>query len=118
MEKTQLPFEIFEEIVETADLFLVEPGESAEDSDGISLRPRYQGRWYADGFGIVADRYTSGFRFMAAAGAVAARREEADLPSFDADELARATVTDSMGFGVIVYWSGWEVTDLPGEYTA
>lgn len=38
MQKRQLPFEIFHEIVETAGLWLAEAGEPIEDYDGVSLR--------------------------------------------------------------------------------
>lgn len=118
MQKHQLPFEIFHEIVETAGLWLAEAGERVEDYDGVSLRKDYGGRSYASGFGIVTEGSSAFPRFLVAAGLVASRRDMDGLESFDADSLARSTATDSMGrSGTIIYWDGWEVTGVPDEYS-
>jgi len=118
MQKHQLPFEIFQEIVETASLWLVPAGESSDgDPDSVRLRPSYSGRGYASGFGIVVEGSSAFPRFMAAAGIVYAERQEREQDTFDVDSLARVTATDAMGrSGTIIYWHGWEVTDIPAEY--
>ena len=118
MQKHQLPFEIFQEIVETASLWLVPAGESSDgDPDSVRLRPSYSGRSYVSGFGIVVEGSSAFPRFMAAAGSVANRRDMDDLPSFEVLEFAQVTATDAMGrSGTIIYWHGWEVTDIPAEY--
>jgi hypothetical protein len=115
MQKSQIPFEVFQTIVETAGLWLVPAGErSDEDPDSVSLRESYNGRGYASGFGIVVEGYSTPYRFMAAAGQVSAWNEETE---FDVEAFARATQTDSMGrSGTIVYWHNWEVTDVPDEF--
>ena len=118
MQKHQLPFEIFEEIVETAGLWIAEAGASIEDYDGISLRKDYGGRGYASGFGIVTEGSSAFPRFIAAAGQVATRRDMDGLESFDVDRLARCTATDAMGRGgTIIYWDGWELTGVPDLYS-
>lgn len=118
MQKHQLPFEIFQEIVETAGLWLVPAGEPSEgDSDSARLRKNYSGRGYTSGFGIVVEGSSAFPRFMAAAGVVAAERQENGRDTFDVDSLARVTATDAMGrSGTIIYWNGWEVTDVPAEF--
>lgn len=118
MEKHQIPFEVFQTIVETANLWLVPAGESSDgDPDSVRLRKEYSGRGYASGFGIVVEGSSAYPRFMAAAGMVAALTDE-DNDLFDAVGFASATETDSMGrSGTIVYWHNWEVTDVPDEYS-
>jgi hypothetical protein len=118
MQKRQIPFEVFQTIVETAGLWLVPVGESSDgDSDSVSLRMEYSGRGFASGFGIVLEGSSAIYRFMAAAGQVSAWNDGNDLPTFDVDSLASATETDSMGrSGMIFYWRNWEVTDVPDEF--
>jgi hypothetical protein len=117
MQKSQIPFEVFQTIVETAGLWLVPAGErSDEDPDSVSLRESYNGRGYASGFGIVVEGHSAPYRFMAAAGQVEATDVEGD-DLFDVMSFASATQTDSMGrSGTIVYWHNWEVTDVPDEF--
>jgi hypothetical protein len=119
MQKSQLPFEIFEEIVETAGLWLVPAEESSDgDTDSVRLRKSYNGRGYASGFGVVVESNSALYRFMAAAGMVATRRDMDGLASFEVDSFAKMTATDAMGrSGTIVYWHNWEVTDVPDEYS-
>lgn len=119
MQKHQLPFEVFQTIVETANLWLVPAEESSDgDPDSVRLRKDYNGRGYASGFGIVVESRNAFPRFMAAAGAVAAQHPAEDDDLFDVVGFASATETDSMGrSGEIVYWHGWEVTDVPDEYS-
>jgi hypothetical protein len=117
MQKHQLPFDVFQEIVETAGLWLVPVCEQADDSDDVRLRADYGGRGSASGFGIVTESFSAFPRFVAAAGAVATRRDMDGLESFDVDSLARVTATDAMGRnGTIIYWDGWEVTGIPDEF--
>lgn len=119
MQKQQLPFEIFEEIVETAGLYLVPVGESIDDYDGVRIRTSYSGRGYGpEGFGIVTEGSSAFPRFIAAAGRCAERRDLDGLESFDVDSLARVTATDAMGrSGTIIYWNGWEITGVPDEFS-
>lgn len=117
MQTHQLPFEIFEEIVETAGLWLAEAGEPVEDYDGVSLRKDYSGRGYTSGFGIVVEGSSAFPRFLVAAGRVASRRDMDGLESFDDKSLAEAAATDAMGrSGTIIYWDGWELTGVPDRY--
>lgn len=118
MQKHQLPFEIFQEIVETAGLWIVPAGEPSEgDLDSARLRKNYNGRSYASGFGIVVEGSSAEPRFLAAAGAVAAERQAQERDTFDWLRFASCTAADSMGrSGTIVYWNGWEVTDVPAEF--
>jgi hypothetical protein len=117
MQKHQLPFEVFQTIVETAGLWLVPAEESSDDDpDSVRLRKNYSGRGYASGFGLVVESNSALYRFMAAAGVVATDVEGDDL--FDFLDFARVTATDAMGrSGTILYWHGWEVTDVPDEYS-
>lgn len=55
------------------------------------------------------------FMFFAAAGQYTAEQQEYDEPEVDwdfADRLASGASTDSMGMGIVVYFSRWE---LDGE---
>jgi hypothetical protein len=119
MQKHQLPFEVLQTIVETAGLWLVPAEESSDgDPDSIRLRKDYNGRGYASGFGLVVESNSALYRFMAAAGEVAAWNEETAEVPFDVQDFARMTATDAMGrSGTILYWHGWEVTDVPDEYS-
>lgn len=119
MQKHQMPFEVFQTIVETANLWLVPADESSDgDPDSVRLRKDYNGRSYVSGFGIVVESRNAFPRFMAAAGAVAVQHDPEDSDLFDFLDFARATETDSMGRGgEIVYWNNWEVTDVPEEFT-
>lgn len=118
MQTNQLPFEIFEEIVESAGLWLAEAGEPVDDYDGIRIRKDYGGRGHTSGFGIITEGSSAFPRFLAAAGRVAARRDMDGLESFDDTSLAEVTATDAMGrSGTIIYWNGWELTGVPDRYS-
>lgn len=119
MQKHQLPFGVFETIVETADLWIVPAEESSDgDPDSVRIRKDYSGRAYSSGFGIIVESRSAFPRFLAAAGVVASQHPAEDDDLFDILAFARATATDSMGrSGEIIYWNGWEITDLPEEFT-
>lgn len=119
MQKNQLPFDVFQTIVETANLWLVPAEESSDgDPDSVRLRKDYNGRGYASGFAIVVESRNAFPRFMTAAGAVAVQHPAEDDDLFDFLSFARVTATDTMGRGgEIIYWHNWEVTDVPAEFT-
>lgn len=103
----ELSFEIFEQILETADLF---------DED-YGFRASYKGRgWAPEGFGLTVDSSDAMARFLVAAGLVAEHCETEGYDSFDAIRFASAMRTDSMGLGTILYWPGWTITDVPADF--
>lgn len=105
----ELSFEIFEQILETADLF---------DED-YGFRASYKGRgWAPEGFGLTVDSSDAMARFLVAAGLVAGELMSGatEGPMFDAMALASAMRTDSMGLGTILYWPGWTITDVPADF--
>jgi hypothetical protein len=118
MDKWQFPFDMLQEIVETAGLWLVPADERSEgESDSVVLRPEYSGRGYASGFGIVLEGSLAIHRFMAAAGQVNAWHDEHGGEQIDIDSFARTTEWDTMGRSrTIYYWRNWEVTGIPAEF--
>jgi hypothetical protein len=115
MENNLLPFEVFETIVETASLWLVPADESSDgDPDSVVLRQHYSGRGYVSGFAITVESETALWRFLVAAGAVAADADRDGGETFDADSLARSMNPDNMGrSGTIVCFHRWEITGVP-----
>lgn len=103
----ELSFEIFEQVLETAELF----------DDEYTYRASYKGRGYApEGFGLTVSSSGAMARFLTAAGLVAGQRELEGYDSFDALRFAKAMNTDNMGMGTILYWPGWKITDVPADF--
>jgi hypothetical protein len=119
MAKHEMTFEILDEILDAADMYLSQPGDYDDGSDAVAVRPRYRGRGYVpEGFGLVVSGESAVRVLMAAAGQVEGQRRADGDPGFDLMAFARRAETDSMGRdSIIVYWPDWEVTGLPEIYT-
>ena len=113
MARNQISFETLDAIIDQADLYFAEPGES--DDDGVHVRLAYRGRGYrAEGFGLVIAP-SALHVILVAAGMISKEQEGYDTGNtLSALDFARAVETDNMGRAdIIAYWPDWEITDLP-----
>ena len=118
MARNQISFEILDEILDSADLYLTPPDERGYSSDEVTLRPVYSGKGYSPaGFAVVLESEEALRAFLAGAGLAQGARRADGIPGFDVLTFVRRTETDSMGHGIIACWPDWEVTGLPEIYT-
>lgn len=84
------------------------------DGDEASIRTQYGWGYGRTCFGIVTEDFRQAARFLAALGAFGMQQEEAEEDEIiDWMGLAGDANWNSMGLGMIVYFPGWQLSNVP-----